>query len=94
MPVANEACLHVYIEGRVQGVGFRQSCCDEARRHGLGGWVRNLPDGRVEAVFKGPKDQVDEMLAWCRRGPGPARVDRVVPDWQPAERAPHTFSVR
>jgi acylphosphatase len=69
--------VRVIVSGRVQGVFFRATCADEARRRGLGGWVRNVADGRVEAVFEGPGPQVEAMIAWCRRGPGGARVDAV-----------------
>jgi acylphosphatase len=69
--------VRVVVSGRVQGVFFRASCADEARRRGLGGWVRNLPDGRVEAAFEGEEPQVAAMVEWCRRGPPGARVDAV-----------------
>lgn len=69
--------LHVYISGRVQGVGYRQSTSVEAQRLGLTGWVRNLADGRVEAVFSGTQDLLDQMLAWCWKGPAFAQVDTV-----------------
>jgi acylphosphatase len=69
--------VRVVVSGRVQGVFFRASCTEQARRRGLGGWVRNLPDGRVEAVFEGEEPQVDEMIEWCRHGPPGARVDAV-----------------
>jgi acylphosphatase len=66
------------IRGRVQGVFFRQSTADEARRlGGLTGWVRNLPDGDVEAVVEGPKEKVEALVAWCHRGPPAARVDEL-----------------
>jgi acylphosphatase len=68
---------HVVVTGRVQGVFYRATCAESARRRGLGGWVRNLPDGRVEAVFEGPDADVDAMVAWCRRGPELAHVDAV-----------------
>lgn len=69
--------VRVVVSGRVQGVFFRSSCAEEARRLGLGGWVRNLLDGRVEAVFEGEEGAVAAMTGWCRRGPAGARVDRV-----------------
>lgn len=69
--------LEVRIGGRVQGVWFRASARDQARRLGLTGWVRNLPDGRVEAVFEGGEDRLQAMLEWCRVGPPGARVDDV-----------------
>lgn len=67
----------VVVEGRVQGVGFRYACAREATGAGLVGVVRNLPDGRVEAVFEGPGEQVDALVTWCRRGPTSARVRAV-----------------
>jgi len=72
---------HILISGRVQGVFFRSETQDEAVRHGLTGWVRNLPDGRVEAVFEGEKDKVDSLIEFCRRGPPGARVTRVEVTW-------------
>jgi acylphosphatase len=64
----------VVVSGRVQGVGYRVACAREAAAVGLAGQVRNLPDGRVEAVFEGPSQQVDALVAWCRRGPRSALV--------------------
>ena len=61
----------------VQGVSFRWYTVQEARARGLGGFVRNLPDGRVEAVFEGPDEAVEAMVAWCHHGPRYARVTRV-----------------
>ena len=69
--------LEARIGGRVQGVWFRAATRDEARRRGLHGWVRNLPDGRVEAVFEGEETALEGMLAWCRTGPPGARVEAV-----------------
>ena len=69
--------VRVVVTGRVQGVFFRATCATLARRRGLAGFVRNLPDGRVEAVFEGIDDDVDAMVAWCGVGPGHARVERV-----------------
>jgi acylphosphatase len=69
--------VRVVVLGRVQGVFFRSSCARLASDAGLGGFVRNLPDGGVEAAFEGPDDVVDRLVAWCRRGPDLARVERV-----------------
>jgi acylphosphatase len=69
--------VHVSIEGRVQGVFFRATCIERARELGLGGWVRNTPDGRVEAAFEGAPEAVEQILAWCREGPPMANVDHV-----------------
>jgi acylphosphatase len=67
----------VVVSGQVQGVFFRDTCRREATRHGVTGWVRNCPDGTVEAVFEGPEDAVAAMVAWARRGPAQAVVDDV-----------------
>ncbi|HET6964883.1 MAG TPA: acylphosphatase [Acidimicrobiales bacterium] len=64
----------VLVDGRVQGVGYRQACAEAARRHGLSGWVRNRRDGRVEGLFEGRADAVAQMVQWCRSGPALARV--------------------
>jgi acylphosphatase len=61
----------------VQGVFFRQATAEEARRLGVAGWVRNRPDGRVEAVFEGPRDVVDQIVSWCRKGTPWSNVERV-----------------
>lgn len=71
------AVRHIGICGRVQGVGYRAWVDHEARARGLDGWVRNRRDGSVEALFAGPLDAVEAMIAACRRGPAPARVEAV-----------------
>lgn len=68
---------HVIVTGRVQGVWFRDSCQTLARRAGVAGWVRNRPDGSVEAVFEGEDGAVEALLTWCHEGPERARVDSV-----------------
>jgi acylphosphatase len=68
---------HLFISGIVQGVGYRYSCYRAAGMHDLAGWVRNLPDGRVEAVFQGPKEAVEAIIQWCYRGPSEARVSNI-----------------
>jgi acylphosphatase len=68
---------HIWIAGRVQGVFFRYEARQRARSRGLAGWVRNMPDGRVEAVFEGPEEAVGAMVEWCRRGPRGAAVTDV-----------------
>jgi acylphosphatase len=74
--------VRVTVAGRVQGVFFRATCARLARDAGLGGYVRNLPDGRLEAAFEGDERAVDAMVDWCRRGPDLAQVDsvQVVPE--------------
>ena len=67
----------VVVHGRVQGVFFRGSTAERAREVGVSGWVRNRPDGTVEAVFEGSAEQVAEMVRYCRQGPPWARVERI-----------------
>ena len=69
--------LHLLIQGRVQGVWFRESMRREAERLGVTGWVRNTPDGAVEAVVQGPDEAVDALIEWARSGPPMARVDGI-----------------
>ena len=76
--------VRVRIAGRVQGVFFRASCADLARELGVDGWVRNRPDGDLEAVFQGPDEAVDRILDWCRAGPPSARVDTLEVSDEPA----------
>lgn len=69
--------IHVLVSGRVQGVWFRGSTVDRARELGVSGWTRNLPDGRVEAVFEGEEEAVRAAVDFVRRGPPYARVSGV-----------------
>lgn len=85
---------HVYVSGKVQGVYFRATTRETAEGLGVAGWVRNLPDGRVEAVFEGDEDALEEMLAYCHEGPKRARVEDVEVEEAP-ERGPFDgFEVR
>jgi acylphosphatase len=77
MSIAAPIARRLVIAGRVQGVGFRYAFADAARMHGLGGWVRNRRDGRVEALVSGPGPAVEAMIAWARVGPPAARVSSV-----------------
>jgi len=69
--------VHVFVSGQVQGVFFRAECASRARQQRLGGFVRNLPDGRVEALFEGDPAEVDAMVEWCHTGPRWAEVEKV-----------------
>ena len=75
----------VLISGRVQGVFFRDTCRRLAEQYGVAGWVRNLPDGRVEAVFEGPAEYVRRLVDWARTGPRLAAVDHVAVQPEPPE---------
>jgi acylphosphatase len=85
---------HVYISGRVQGVFFRAYTRDKAREVGLKGWVKNLIDGRVEAVFEGEEKAVDDMLNWCREGSPHSRVREVEVHDEPYSGEFRSFDVR
>ena len=78
-----EARVHVFVSGRVQGVFFRQKTKQLAERLGVTGWVRNLPDGRVEAVFEGEEQVVKELEEYCHYGPSSAMVTNVDSIWEP-----------
>jgi len=73
---------HVFVSGRVQGVFFRSETRYEARLRGVKGWIRNLPDGRVEAIFEGEEEAVKELIEFCRRGPPGAKVTKVDVKWE------------
>ncbi|MFC7203698.1 acylphosphatase [Haloferax namakaokahaiae] len=68
---------HVFVSGRVQGVYYRATTRDTARDHGVDGWVKNLDDGRVEAVFEGEREAVESMVEWCHDGSPMANVEGV-----------------
>ncbi len=72
----------VTVTGHVHGVGFRYATLARARSLRVAGWVRNRPDGTVEAVFEGDADHVESMIDWCRRGPGGAVVEDVAVAWE------------
>jgi len=76
---------HLLISGRVQRVGFRFSTQDMATLYGLTGWVKNLPDGRIEAVFEGDRASVAAMIQWCHQGPPQAQVEHVTVKYEPPQ---------
>ena len=85
---------HLFISGIVQGVGYRYTCHREAASRGLKGWVRNLPDGRVEAVLQGLKEDVEGMIKWCYRGPSEARVSNIDVAYEEAKDDLEIFGIR
>ena len=85
---------HVRVSGQVQGVFFRDSTREKAEQMGLAGWVKNLPDGQVEAVFEGPSEGVREMVRWCEEGPSHASVENVDADFESASGDLEGFEVR
>ena len=87
-----DAAVRYLVSGRVQGVYYRASAAEVARRLELRGWAKNLPDGRVEVIAAGPKHKLAELASWLWQGPPAARVDSVqVELWEGA--VPATFSV-
>jgi acylphosphatase len=78
----------------VQGVFFRDSTRQKAEELGLAGWVRNRPDGQVEALFEGPPEKVEEIVSWCKEGPQRASVENVDADFESAGGDLEGFEVR
>ncbi len=85
---------HVFLSGRVQGVNFRAAAQRYVQPLGIDGYIRNLPDGRVEAVFEGDEARVQQAIDWCHEGPPAAHVDHVAVDWQPPTGEFRGFSIR
>ncbi len=88
-----KARAHVYVSGRVQGVFFRYETKERADELGVTGWVKNLPDGRVEAIFEGEKDKVEKMVNFCRVGPPGAKVTKVEVSWGDYKGEFQSFSI-
>lgn len=91
---ADTARVHLLIRGRVQGVYYRASMLQEAQKLGLTGWVRNRPDGSVEAVAEGPRSQLEKLISWCWKGPPGAKVSRIDPQWLAAQYSEREFSIK
>jgi acylphosphatase len=85
--------VHVYVSGKVQGVFFRAETQKTATNLHLTGWVRNMEDGRVEAVFAGEDRDIDKMLVWCHSGPPFARVERVEAVEEPCTGSDKSFRI-
>jgi acylphosphatase len=80
--MAKEVRVHIFISGRVQGVFFRQETKERAEELGVFGWIKNLPDGQVEAVFEGEKDKVEQIIKWAQKGPSLAKVNGLDLTWE------------
>ena len=78
----DRARAHIFVSGRVQGVLFRDGTQRRAKRLGINGWVRNLADGRVEAIFEGEKNKVEQIVNWAKKGPILAKVKDFKVEWQ------------
>ena len=85
---------HIFVSGRVQGVFYRARTRETALAQGIGGWVRNCPDGRVEALLEGEREAVSRVIAWCRQGPPSALVSDLEVNWQEATGEFHNFSIK
>ena len=83
--------VHVLVEGRVQGVGFRYFVIQSVRDLAISGWVRNLSDGRVEILAEGKREDLEAMLQRVRKGPSASKVNRVVDEWEAASGAMSGF---
>ena len=86
--------VHLYISGRVQGVGYRYSTYNLAQKLGIFGWVKNTYDGKVEAVFEGDSKLVEEMVNWCYKGPSMATVTNIEIHKEPYAAEFQNFSIR
>lgn len=85
---------HIVVSGRVQGVLFRDGIRRRAKNLGVKGWVRNLPQGQVEAIFEGDKDKVEQIINWAKKGPILARVERLEVFWQEYKGEFQDFEIR
>jgi len=85
---------HIFVSGLVQGVFFRARTRRKAQELGIKGWVRNLPDGRLEAVFEGEEERVREMLKWAQNGPPGAQISDFQAKWEEYEEEFENFEVR
>jgi acylphosphatase len=89
-----ESRAHLFIEGMVQGVFYRAFTRNVAAKLGLSGWVRNLADGRVEAVFEGSRELIEQAVRECRRGPAGSYVSNIDLDWEPYNGSERGFAIR
>lgn len=85
---------HLYISGRVQGVFFRANTREKAQMYGLKGWVKNLPDGRVEVLAQGEKEKLEKLITWCHSGPPSASVTNVEVNWEKPDGNFDRFEIR
>ncbi len=93
-PESENVRAHIYVSGRVQGVYYRKNARRSALSLGLTGWVRNLPDRRVEAVAEGERTRVEDFLGWCREGPSMAIVRAMEVSWEAATGEFETFRIK
>jgi acylphosphatase len=94
MKKEEKARAHLFIEGIVQGVFYRAFTRNVAAKRGLSGWVKNLYDGRVEAVFEGSRQLIEQAVGECRKGPAGAMVSNIDVEWEPFSGAEQGFEIR
>ena len=92
-PVRNPVRVHLFVSGRVQGVFFRTETQRKAKKFGVSGFVRNLPDGRVEAILEGEREKVEKVIEWARRGPFFAKVKKVDVKWEEYKKEFEGFNI-
>ena len=88
------ARVHLRISGRVQGVYFRASAVEQARRLGLTGWVMNCPDSSVEVIAEGARERLEKFISWCGSGPPGAQVKEVRSEWEPSKQEFQSFFIK
>jgi len=88
------ARVHIYVSGRVQGVFYRSNTRRKALELGITGWVRNLPDGRVEIVAEGEREKLERLIEWCRHGPPLARVEDLEIIWEEPRGEFDSFTIK
>lgn len=88
------ARVHIYVSGRVQGVFYRSNTRRKALELGITGWVRNLPDGRVEIVAEGEREKLERLIEWCRHGPPLARVEDLEIIWEEPRGEFESFTIK
>ena len=84
---------HIFISGFVHGVGYRHFVRKNAQKLGLTGWVRNLPDNRVEALIQGKKEDIENLIVLCRKGPFLAEVEDVAVEWEEMKEKLYDFQI-
>jgi len=92
--IENKKRAHIFIEGKVQGVGFRNYIQRKAQTLDVTGWVKNLDDGRVEAVFEGEEMDVDQMIESCYQGPPAANIHNIEEEWRKASGDIYGFDIK
>jgi acylphosphatase len=84
---------HIFVFGKVQGVLFRENTRKKAAEFGLSGFVRNLPNGKVEAVFEGEKEKIEKIIRWIKKGPETAQVENIEINWQDYKKEFENFKI-